>query len=340
MDYAGEKIGLYNIIENIGSGSFGSVYRASNEALNNESAIKILEVDNPDEIYALYSEAGIPHNCAHNNIIQVNSATVETHNSKSLFIIDMEIANQGSVEKQLGDTWISVKNCIEIIKQVLFGLQHAHNNNTIHHDIKPANILLHNGIPKISDFGLATSIENPNAELRWYFTHMAPKVVEGGIPTVQTDIYALGMTFYRIINNIANWQDFISDINNLDDKIKKGLIIKEKKYEPYVPSKCYRIISKACNPDPTKRYCSASEMRNALERINFNIDWIKIDENRWQGFDSTQNEFELSLEITPRKTKVNFKRNNRRVVSDCRSFTNYKDAQKYLLEYISNSTIN
>ena len=258
QDYSGNNIGKYYLIEKLGNGGFGAVYKAFDKVLSVEKAIKILQVTNPREAYKLFSEASIPYKCQHNHIVKINGGEIEKFNEELIFIIDMDLANGSSVEGILKKGYIPLTDSLCIIRDILFAVEYSHLQGIIHRDIKPANILMDNGIPKLSDFGLSTALGNVIIPWKWYVTHAAPETFENSsIATIETDIYALGMTMFRMVNNISEWQLFLSGLPNVNMLIRTGNIINKIPKSPVVPDKVYKIIKKACNPLPEKRYHSA-----------------------------------------------------------------------------------
>ena len=107
-DYSGSDFGKYYLIQKIGNGSFGSVYKAFDKVLKVEKALKILEVKDPSEAYKLFSEAEIPYKCRHNNIININSGELVRFENSLVFVIDMDLISGESVEKLLKKSAISV----------------------------------------------------------------------------------------------------------------------------------------------------------------------------------------------------------------------------------------
>ena len=100
-DYSGNDFGKYYLIQKLGNGGFGSVYRVFDKILSVKKALKILEVNNPNEAYKLFSEAAIPYKCQHNNVIKINGGEIIQFNGELLFVIDMDLANGMSIESVL-----------------------------------------------------------------------------------------------------------------------------------------------------------------------------------------------------------------------------------------------
>lgn len=340
IDYSGTTIGKYYLISRIENGSFGVVYKAFDRVLSVEKAIKILEVSNPNEAYKLFSEASIPYKCTHHNIVKINTGELLDFNGEIVFVVDMELINGFSVEEILKRSEASVVWSINVIRNLLFAVEYSHIQGNIHRDIKPANILIDNGIPKLSDFGLASALGSVIIPWKWYRTHAAPETfVNNSIATVQTDIFALGMTLYRMVNGISDWNLFLSSIPNVENLIVSGKLIDKLPKSPIVPDKVYRIIKKACNKLPEKRYASATEMRNAIEKLLLMYDWKPQSEYYWIGHTIGEPVKEIYIESKRNCVEVVVTNNNRKSSQDSRRFGNILEATSYMFEYIKETTI-
>lgn len=339
-DYSGENIGKYYLIQKLGNGGFGAVYKAYDKVLGVEKAIKILQVTNPNEAYKLFSEAAIPYKCQHNHIIKINGGEIQKFKNELVFLIDMDLADGESVESLLKEKYIPIVDSLSIIKDILFAVEYSHLQGIIHRDIKPANILLDKGIPKLSDFGLSTTLGNVIIPWKWYVTHAAPETFfNDSIATVQTDIYAIGMTLFRMVNNISEWHMFIQQIPNIQKVLEKGKILEKAQSSPIVPDKVNRIIKKACNADPEKRYKSASEMRNAIEKLNLLYRWNRVSDYYWHGESCGLPCRDIRIESIKSQLYVMVYSNGRKISKECKSFIDIIEAQKYMYEYIKQTTI-
>ena len=335
LDYSGKQLGKYYLIQKLGNGGFGAVYKALDKVLRVDTAIKILEVSNPQEAYKLFSEASIPYKCQHNNIVKINSGELITFNTELLFIVDMDLANGMSVENLLKQKYVSINEGLKIIRDILFAVEYSHLQGIIHRDIKPANILMDNGVPKLSDFGLSTALGSVIIPWRWYVTHAAPETfVDNSVATVETDIFALGITLYRIINGIADWQLFLQGIPNAQKLMVSGKLIDKLPVASVVPDKVHKIVRKACNVSSAKRYHSAMEMRNAIEKLCPYYDWKPLEDYHWMGEAVGYPRKEIFLE--PRRNHLNVivTNNGRRSTQDSKKFDNILDAQGYMYDYI------
>lgn len=338
-DYSGQMIGKYKLIEKLGNGGFGAVYKAFDIVLNVEKAIKILKVSDPEKAYELFKEAAIPYKCKHPNIVRINSAELIPYQENLQFVVDMELVSGGSVETLIRNQYISVIEGMKLIKGVLFGVEYSHLQGVIHRDIKPANILLSNGCPKISDFGLSTALNSLIDSGMWYRTHAAPETYINSVATIETDIFALGLTFYRIDNNISDWHKYMTTISQSDSLIRSGKLIDEIAFMPYVPKPIERIIRKACNADPQKRYHRAADMRNAIEKLHYSIDWRRINDMHYIGTLPSQPQKKITIMLDKKNNDVIVKNNNRKSSADSRKFSDINIATAYFWEYIASSTL-
>lgn len=339
-DYSGENLGKYYLLEKLGNGGFGAVYKAYDKILSVEKAIKIMEVNDPKQAYKLFSEASIPYKCRHAHIVRINSGELIDFNNEIVFIIDMELANGSSVDSLLKTQYFSVNYSLNIMKNILFAVEYSHLQGIIHRDIKPANILIDNGIPKLADFGLSTALGNVIDPWKWYVTHAAPETyVNNSIATVETDIYALGMTLYRMVNVISNWQIFIRTIPNINELIRTGKLINKLPFSPLVPDKVKRIIKKACNISPEKRYHTATEMRNAIEKLMPFYDWNVIDNNYWRGIAYGYPVKDIYIEAKRTSIEVVVTNNNRKSGTDSKKCHTLVEAQEILYQYIKETTL-
>jgi len=348
-DYSGSVIGKYKLIKKLGNGGFGAVYCAYDSILNTEKAIKLLQINDPTKANKIFQEASIPYKCKHKNIIEIYGGEVIpvnnalTHSKELLFVIDMELVHGLSVEKIMSKQFITLDFSIKIIHDILFGLEHSHNQGIIHRDIKPGNILIDNNIPKLSDFGLASTLGALIIPPTWYKTHRAPESIMTNTATIETDIYAIGITFYRMVNNISNWQEYISNHytteTDLINDIISGNFIKKLEYQSYIPEKIKRIIKKACALNPKERYCSATEMRNAIAKLHTNYEWNKISDLQWQGINQDKKNKELIIAEKGKIFKFIVKNNNRKSTSECQDFIILEEAINYMNNYIKDSLL-
>ena len=336
-----KEVDKYEIKKHLGSGAFGDVYLAQDRALNAIKAIKILEVPDPTQFMKTLEEAQILHKCKHKHIVEVNEANIYEINGESKVVIDMEYLPDGCFEDQIISYSASIHDSVGYVIDCLFALEHSHNHGVLHRDIKPANIMLCNYGAKLSDFGLATVLGAKHAgSPKGYITHLAPEYFQNNATTELTDIYAMGVTLFRACNYIVDWMSVIRTIPNPKQKIINGKLIGAIGYQSFVPAKLKRIINKSCAINPIQRYQSAAEMRQALEKIQFLIDWKKHEDLRWEGVcKKTKRNFIATVESGRTKHKVNIRQNNRRLTNYCSEFLCPDEAKSHMQKHISETML-
>lgn len=119
-------INKYQVVEPLGSGSFGEVYRVVDRALQTEKAIKILGVTDPTHFLASLEEAQILNKCRHKHIVTINEANIFDVSGSPRVILDLEYIPEGSLEDALEARWVSTKESIQFMRGALQGLEHAH----------------------------------------------------------------------------------------------------------------------------------------------------------------------------------------------------------------------
>ena len=333
------QIGKYELLKHLGNGAFGDVFLAHDHALNTQKAIKILNAPNPNEVMHKLEEAQILHKCMHKNIVRINEANVFQINSTSHVVIDMEYLPDGSLENSIQTSRISIHSVLRIIIDCLFALEHAHINGILHRDVKPANIMLCNLGAKLSDFGLATVLGVQAAgSPRGYTTHLPPEYFINRHTTVLTDIYAVGITLFRACNYISDWEGAIRRLHDPDGIIRNGQLINTLGFSAFIPQKLKRIINKACAADPSQRYQSAAEFRQALERLSPQIDWRPAAQSEFDGVCiQTGASFSIALVTTRAAFNVELRKNGRRQTADCHGFQDLNSAYKHLYGHVSST---
>lgn len=261
----------YERIERLGAGNFGEVWLVYDRALAVQRAVKFV---NPARIHDPTNFYHEPHTLMalrHENIVRVEDAGRLTNDS---LYIAMEYLRRGSVEKVYRGRPVPLKEGLKMLCELCWGLEYAHNRDYIHRDIKPANILIApNGAAKLSDFGLAVRVpRGESASPYGYLTHVAPEVFSEGNSSTLSDLYALGVTAYRLING-DGFLPQMGDVGELQDAILAGEYPERDHYRPYVPAKLRRIINKCMAVDAEERYQSASAFRRQLESLEIRCNW-------------------------------------------------------------------
>lgn len=333
------EIGKYKILKNLNNGHFGEVYLVHDQALNIQRAVKFLKFPDPKRFIEGFKEAQVQEKCRHQNTVDVKEADLIEINGEVFVYIAMEYLPKGSIQDLIEQRFIGVRETIRLMRDLLTGLEFAHNAGVIHKDIKPGNVLLdNNGNAKISDFGLSED-KSINKHANYAYQIHIPYEVFSGLtePNALTDIYASGITMYRLINNYPSLTIPTNDRDEFIELLKLGKF-PSKIYQPHIPFKIQKIIAKAIETDPKKRYQNVRLFRNALEDIKIGIDWHPLTPTKWIGKDKTENLFELEI-IQKTKDFLCFAKKNNRKISILSSKANSIDeAETWMYEIIQKTT--
>jgi serine/threonine protein kinase len=332
------SIGKYKRQKLLGKGQFGEVYQAYDRALQAHRALKIIEAPDPKKLVEKLHEARLLEICKHKHVVEVKDADIEIVDGRRAVVIVTELLKGGSAQDLLRNGFLPLSASIRIICDALFGLEHLHLNGVLHCDIKPANILLTKNIKaKLSDFGLAVRFQMGEMPPFVYTLHMAPENTTGTQGSILSDVYAMGVTLYRLVNNIVDFSGTAP--NNLESQIRRGKFPDRQKYRSYIPTKIKRITNKAMNVNETSRYPSAQKFRQALEKIEINIDWRRISSMEWEG---QQAQRMCTLVAIPKRSGwcVEFLKNGRRQSNLCRSgIADNHQAESLICRIIAETTI-
>jgi eukaryotic-like serine/threonine-protein kinase len=333
-----QTIDKYQIITPLGSGNFGQVFHVFDRALGAEKAIKVLLSSDPAEFMQNLEEAQILNKCQHKHIVAINEANIFTVNGTNRVVLDLEYIPEGSLEAALSSRWVSIRESVEYIRGALHGVEHAHAQGFLHRDVKPGNILLSPKTPKLSDFGLATDTGTSLiGSAQGYRPHLPPEYYSKGVTSEQTDIFAMGVTFFRALLNIADWRAVIKAVPNLPDHMQKGTLVRRIGFEEFIPDSLRRIVRKACHPDPAKRFPTARAFGQRLDAVRFNIDWIRVGDNEWQGHCGAGKLYRCVTDLA--KNAVTVSVNGRNVRSECKKHKSITEAIGHMNQYVAKTTL-
>ncbi len=312
-----DKIRKFKVVDFLGNGNFGFVFQAYDPFLKADRAIKIIKVSNPTKFVEAVKEAQTLEVCRHKHIVDVKEVDVATYEGILCVYIAMEYLSKGSIQKHLENRFISIYESCKIIAESLLGLEHAHNNNVLHRDIKPGNILFgDNDEAKLSDFGLALDYHVDPSDTMGYRPHQPLEVIDGKPMNKISDIYAMGITLYRLLNNIDDMEFNFSTMDEWRKAVSKNEY-PERCYLPHIPRKIKMIVNKAINNNPDKRYQCASDFRQALEKSTLPIDWRPLNDDHWIGSTFNSHSYEIVKSKKRGSWAIDFKRNGRRILEKC-----------------------
>lgn len=263
MFLQGQKVGKYEILRSLGSGGFGSVYLARDTWLDIKVAIKVPHKQS-QELYKLLKEPRLQAALNHPNIVKVLAAEKE----KDVFFMVMEYVKGKSLEKLLEkEKILDWEKAVDIIKQIAYGVDHAHKNKIIHRDLRPSNILIsEEGTVKITDFGTSAWLNSsPYAPTRIGSPpYMAPEQFLGKA-SYPSDIYSIGCIFYEML--VGRPPIFDPDPFKILEKAQQGKITPPRLKNMRVPKEIDVLIMKCLAPKVEDRIQSAQEIIRELSKI-------------------------------------------------------------------------
>src|SRR5579862_308735 len=274
----GQTISHYRIIEKLGGGGMGVVYRAEDPRLHRNVALKFLPDNVVQESQALarfQREAQAASALNHPNICTV----YDVGEDKGKAFIVMEYLEGVMLKALIARQPIELQHLLEISGEIADALAAAHAKNIIHRDIKPENIFIcGSGHPKVLDFGLAKINETheKGGETTIFalsevgialgtLPYMSPEQLQGLPVDHRTDIFSLGAVLYEMA---AGQRPFIGGTSlELSSSILRDTPKPITELRPDLPSGLQRIVCRCLSKEPTERYTSAHELRQALELL-------------------------------------------------------------------------
>ncbi len=258
--------GRYEIRARIGKGNFGRVYRGYDTHQDEEVAIKVL--GKGVLLDAVLREVQLQHRLReHANIVYVRNVGVAPPRA----YIVMEYLCDGSAEDWLDRGRVGMVEAIRWIRNALDGLAHAHRLGVLHRDIRPSNLLLTAaGVAKLSDFGVAEDTIRARVKAGVYSALTSPEFLAGMGSSVQTDIWAVGCTLYRLLTGRYPFGD-----SPEPREVMAARYAAPQAVNPQVPSLIGRAIARALDPNPTYRYSSAPAMVADLLKCRVVCSWSR-----------------------------------------------------------------
>jgi serine/threonine protein kinase len=271
----GTQIGNYKILEKLGEGGMGVVYKAVDIHLDRTVAIKALNTEltgNPELETRFRAEAKAQANLNHTNLATLYALLIEEGRPWMV----MEFIEGETFEQMVQRRGpIPGNDAVPLFRQALLGVGYAHRMGVVHRDIKPSNIMLNKqGIVKVMDFGIAKvmgtrGMTKTGTQMGTAF-YMSPEQVLNRGADIRSDIYSLGVTLYEMLTaNVPFNGD--SDYQVMTDHVNAPPPLPTKFY-PYIPQGLQNAVLKALEKKPDARFQTVEEFGMALEQPEtFNV---------------------------------------------------------------------
>src|SRR5436190_3114513 len=262
----GKTVGKYRIVERLGRGGMGTVYKAIDETLDREVAIKVLNADlgDSDLLKRFRAEAVTLARLNHPGI----ATLYELYRDDTELLMVMEFV-RGETVHELSERMgaLAPPQAAHLAMQVLDALSHAHRAGVVHRDLKPANLMITElGIVKVMDFGIARVLGTEHFTQGGYMmgtpAYMAPEQVLGGDIDGRADLYAVGVVLYRLLSGQL---PFSADTAiAMVQKQVNDSPIPIAQFQPDLPGWCAKVLTRALAKSPAERFQTADEFRTAL----------------------------------------------------------------------------
>jgi len=274
MSATPKKIGRYDVVDEIGRGAMGVVYRARDPLIGREVALKALRIsvalskeESEQFRQRFIREAQSAGILSHPNIVTIHD--IISSSEDDLTYIAMEFVPGQTLRHLLSsEEPFSLELAVDIIRQVADGLDYAHSKGVVHRDIKPANILIAEGDrAKITDFGIArvnASNLTLDGQLLGTPNYMAPEQVVGNAVDHRADLFSLGVVFYETLTRHKPFPG--ENLTAVAHRVVYEPFEPAENYLPDLPMEIREVLRKSLEKEPAKRYQRGAEFSLALKR--------------------------------------------------------------------------
>lgn len=263
----GERVsGRYKILGKIGSGGMANVYLAHDLILEREVAVKMMSLNfqnDGDSLRRFQREALSTTELIHPNIVNIYDVGEGDHP-----YIVMEYVDGMDLKEYIKENHpIPYNKVIDIMSQLLSGIDYAHSNGVIHRDIKPHNILIDKeGNVKITDFGIAVALSQNSItqtnSLLGSVQYISPEQARGNLVTKQSDIYSLGIVLYEMLTASVPFEG--ESAVSIALKHFQSPIPSLRDFDSRIPQPLENVVLKATAKEPNDRYLTVNDMKEDL----------------------------------------------------------------------------
>lgn len=266
-----DRIGDLVILDEIGRGGMGIIFRARHERLGREVALKMIltgSLATQAHVDRFLEEAKLVATLQHPNIVQI----FDLGEFERQPYISFEFVRGGSLASKLSGQPSDPSWSAQLIHSIAEGAEHAHSCGIVHRDLKPSNILLtESGVAKIADFGLAKQLDSQSSgtktgEVMGTPNYMSPEQAAGRTRDLgpATDVYSLGAILYELLTGQPPFQaEFAWATVNA---VIQNAAVPPRRLVPTLPVQLDTIVMKCLEKDPARRYASAGDLAEDLQR--------------------------------------------------------------------------
>lgn len=264
----------------LGNGAFGEVFAAVQQPYGDVAvkhiecgvgAVTSTEAEWNALVAHLLKEADNLQKAEHEHVVRVHGVARDAN--RSHVYITTELCDGGSLESVIANGPIACGQAMPIVEQALLGLEALHVRGMVHRDLKPGNILLKKGQAKLSDFGLVSDeLILGYASQRGYIPHLAPEVIRDHITSRRTDVWAMGLTIFRLLNG-EPWFRREQERLGMDypdgakARVIRGNLGRDLEWMPHVHDRWRRFVRKALRDSSADRYANGGEMLTAHNKV-------------------------------------------------------------------------
>jgi serine/threonine protein kinase len=272
------QVGKYQIVEKIGVGGFGTVYKGRDPFIKRSVAIKTCQSEEEEIRKRFFREAEFAGNLHHRNVTTIYDFGVTEDGTP---YIVQEFLTGDDLDKAIKKKEpLTLARKLQILIDVCDGLGYAHATGIIHRDIKPSNIrILEDGTVKIMDFGIAKSMVSQSTLTQTGITlgtasYLAPEQIRGEDLDPRTDIFSLGVLAYEMLTGT---KPFTGDhISTVLYKIMNESPPPPSSFDPTLPKRLDALVIRALEKDRTKRFASCAELRTECIAILQNLPDVPV----------------------------------------------------------------
>jgi TolB-like protein/Tfp pilus assembly protein PilF len=269
--------GKYHLLEELGRGGMGIVYKAEDTKLKRIVALKFLppELTGDSEIkFRFINEAQTASALQHTNICTIHD--IDEAANGQIFIC-MDYYEGESLKRKIDRGPLEVEEAVEITGQVASGLAAAHHKGIVHRDIKPANVMISaDGTMKIVDFGLAklagSARFTKEGTTVGTVAYMSPEQARGDEVDQRTDLWALGVMCYEMISGELPFRGGTDRI--VLQSVLRGRVKPLSDLVPGLPKELGRIVTRLLEKDPARRYQMADDLIADLNKLRVDEGWV------------------------------------------------------------------